>query len=1513
MPNPQLRILIVDDEDADREDLAEWLTRREKMTVSTAVSAKEGLQLLHDADGRFDAVILDQVLPDIDGIEVTRQIRAEYPGIFIVILTGKGLSAGLAALRAGAYRYIQKPGDNEEIAFLLKHIGDIRQMEQRLLDEERLVKATRSIAEHAISSSRSDLLNHIAQGTSRLLDVPICIIWELDLTDERFKVAAHFGPVDAEYRQSVFIDSRVEAFRKFLQAREPLVLTDIQSANAYLHKKEAAKRGWRSLMSVPLATQERVFAILDVVSCEPREFAPWEKQSLATFAAQAGLAIRQTGLLQHFREIGRLALSRDFRALADYLVDAVSDLTGTAASLWMIEKADDGNAVLRVKASHGLRQEYVNTASLSLDPTLSIVSAGIAQKRPVSRPDIFDDETPLPFWYKEEAALRGWRSFLSVPLLGPAGRPLGALSVYGSSVREFSKDEQELLTAFANQAAIALEDLLQRQRLAGLATLGEVISGRTISGMKSVLEQAAATACTLMGADYTAIYAYDPDRELFYDLDNVVIYPPELSLVPQVKPRERGLAAEVRQLGELIVTDTKAGGSGVVGFADLGAKGIDPQDLLSLIRLAHFIERYEIGAFIGLSLRASLSETPSGRASEEVGVLYINYRAPREFTDEELNLFRVFGQQVANAIHTARLIEKERRLNKQANALRDVAEAIASPYLKPKQVAEKILDELQEVIAYKTATLQLIQRDGDTRELIAARGFNKEKATPFEPHLLRPLSRDNLIREVVARKAPYILPDTHKWEGWGYNPNTSHVRSWACVPLIHGEKVVGLLTLDHDTPEFYQPAIMSTLASFGSQAAVAIRNQQLWGELQRRVNGHKALNQVGMALVGAQNEENILETAVSAAVETLGCVHCSGFCVRGNEIVVVASQGNRASDFPEGRTFELGAGVPGWVAREGKSVLVPDTRKDQRFSSGWSHPDPLALAVVPILLDGRVYGVISAEDDRVAALDQYDLRLLETLASQVSQALRIYRRTADLLCLNHVSEQIRSPQNRQQIFEVVVREAQRNLEAECCNLYTLNEKGILESAAASPSNDDHIGALNLAAEHKLAEQVLKTERSETAQLHDAHALLVPLYVGGSASGVLSAVLSHSSVFDTYSQNFLEMLSSLAGNAIHQVDQRQRRVEALKSRFNPYVVGRAIRDPQGFFGRDISVQMLMDGIRSNNDYIVFGERRIGKTSLLLQLAHHLQSESQGSTSCQRIPVFLTLEGVAERDFFRHIARAIAHQTGYAGDNLHLVRGTSPYGRWELEEDLTEMLEMLEQQSTGCVVHLVLLMDEMDEFVDYSPATHSQFRSLFSADVGKSITMIVAGVSVARIARARTSPWYNLFQELKLSEFDEQAARQLISEPVRGIYNYDPQALEIILQMTGLKPQEMQQLCFWSVEAMLDRVTHEGSHLESEPVLEGVITITPHDVWRGIQSTLRERDGEYRHLWETLSFEQKELVRNALAMDGTIGRTSDLAEYDSLSKSAGELPPITRIINGQVRLTELFARWLKEREL
>ena len=110
-----------------------------------------------------------------------------------------------------------------------------------------------------------------------------------------------------------------------------------------------------------------------------------------------------------------------------------------------------------------------------------------------------------------------------------------------SKVHEFSKDEQDLLVSFANQAAIAFEDLLGRQGLESLVKLGEAISGKTLSGMKSVLERSSRDSiCHSRGRTPQPSIPTTLTGNFSMIWDNVVIYPPDLSLTLRSKPRERG-------------------------------------------------------------------------------------------------------------------------------------------------------------------------------------------------------------------------------------------------------------------------------------------------------------------------------------------------------------------------------------------------------------------------------------------------------------------------------------------------------------------------------------------------------------------------------------------------------------------------------------------------------------------------------------------------------------------------------------------------------------------------------------------------------------------------------------------------------------------------------------------------------------------------------------------------------------------------------------------------------------
>lgn len=108
-----INILLVDDE----VDFVETMTKRfriRKMPVTSAGSGLEALKLIEEQD--FDVVILDVRMPGVDGMEVLRQIRAKRPLTEVIMLTGHAsLDAGMQGMSLGAYDYVLKPADFDEL------------------------------------------------------------------------------------------------------------------------------------------------------------------------------------------------------------------------------------------------------------------------------------------------------------------------------------------------------------------------------------------------------------------------------------------------------------------------------------------------------------------------------------------------------------------------------------------------------------------------------------------------------------------------------------------------------------------------------------------------------------------------------------------------------------------------------------------------------------------------------------------------------------------------------------------------------------------------------------------------------------------------------------------------------------------------------------------------------------------------------------------------------------------------------------------------------------------------------------------------------------------------------------------------------------------------------------------------------------------------------------------------------------------------------------------------------
>jgi len=124
----QGKLLIVDDELSVRDSLAKWF-QEEGYQVGTAENGNDALTRL--AEGRWDAALVDIKMPGIDGIELQRRMHEIDPELTVIMMTGyASVETAVSALKNGAYDYVTKPLDPDEIAHLVKNALAHKRSEQ---------------------------------------------------------------------------------------------------------------------------------------------------------------------------------------------------------------------------------------------------------------------------------------------------------------------------------------------------------------------------------------------------------------------------------------------------------------------------------------------------------------------------------------------------------------------------------------------------------------------------------------------------------------------------------------------------------------------------------------------------------------------------------------------------------------------------------------------------------------------------------------------------------------------------------------------------------------------------------------------------------------------------------------------------------------------------------------------------------------------------------------------------------------------------------------------------------------------------------------------------------------------------------------------------------------------------------------------------------------------------------------------------------------------------------------
>jgi tetratricopeptide (TPR) repeat protein len=253
---------------------------------------------------------------------------------------------------------------------------------------------------------------------------------------------------------------------------------------------------------------------------------------------------------------------------------------------------------------------------------------------------------------------------------------------------------------------------------------------------------------------------------------------------------------------------------------------------------------------------------------------------------------------------------------------------------------------------------------------------------------------------------------------------------------------------------------------------------------------------------------------------------------------------------------------------------------------------------------------------------------------------------------------------------------------------------------------------------------------------------------------------------------------------------RRREQLRKRRFNPYVAGAPVLDDEMFFGRRELVDRILQTVH-NNSLLIYGERRIGKTSIQHQLKKRLRELDD--PHYEFYPVYVDLQGTAENRFFQTIIEDIFEELAPVLHDLKLQKDISgDYTYRDFVRDVRAVLKFL-QSRTSKKVKLVLLIDEVDELNDYDPKVNQKLRSLFMKNFAENLVAVVSGVEIKKQWEREGSPWYNFFEEVEVRPFDPRAARELIERPIGKIFKLDGGVVEKIISITAGKPYLIQKIC------------------------------------------------------------------------------------------------------------------------
>ncbi|HJX37020.1 MAG TPA: GAF domain-containing protein, partial [Anaerolineae bacterium] len=540
--------------------------------------------------------------------------------------------------------------------------------------------------------------------------------------------------------------------------------------------------------------------------------------------------------------------------------------------------------------------------------------------------------------------------------------------------------------------------------------------------LRLIVERASA----LIGTKGGGLYLYDPSRD---ELDFVV------SL----------------NLGEDYTGTRLRAGEGLSGRVMLTGEPLAVEDY------AHWEGRsikFDGAAFGGVLA------VPLKWGDKTIGVLNVtDGRSPRSFKERDLWLLEWFANSAAVAIENARAFAERERKIQQLAALHEVSlEVLAET--DPSHLLMTVVQKATHLLEADAGAIDLFDPDSQTLEMKISHGYQRD----YSGIHLAP--GEGVAGMVCQTRQPLAVDDYVNWPSRVPQIDEDEIGSALGVPLLRGERLLGVLTIDRREPLPFDDDDVQLATLFANQAAIGLENARLFQEQERRSQELLALHETSLDVVSRLELPSLLMAIIARAVQLLEGESGDIYLYRPETQDLISAASHQMPNQVHGVVVKAGQGLSGTILQTKQPLIVDDYeswagRSETYAGYGFAH-----VMGVPISYGDQFLGVVVVERGHQSpSFTEGDQNLLTLFAHQAAVAIensRLFEETRhtaeELQALYEISTEIAGELELPKLLDIIVARAIELLNGRAGGAYLLDEhRQYLELIASRGQKKDYRG------------------------------------------------------------------------------------------------------------------------------------------------------------------------------------------------------------------------------------------------------------------------------------------------------------------------------------------------------------------------------------------------------------------------------------------------------------------------